>query len=277
MCDGNIPFNSDQEICSGRINWKSHISADCRDLIQKCLMLDPKKRCSLQDILKHKWMQGPTQKLGPHNLSIKKQQLNGIGKPNPEEQDFGTTQIATTSSNAEKTIDVHQRPATSIQEKQESTIVVEKTEEKAPEFDNEENLSRASSSQEVKQDEESDESDEEDEASILERNMKVMKEDVDRLFANNNTDMPLWWKLSITQAITEDSRNNNSNIISPIERKAPGFYCQKYRGGAGSDQNLPSSILYIGTPATKVNHPSSSLYGKDRSKGNKNSSWNGRS
>lgn len=283
MCDGNIPFNCDPEICSGKINWKSHVSTDCRDLIQKCLMLDPKKRCSLQDILKHKWMQGPIQNLGPHNLSMKKRPLNGMKTTNPEEQDFEIMQMAHASSppNAEELLHLeqekikhpqhvhpHQKLSTLRDSRKESVSKTSVEEKREAEVDIEKNRPCTSSSQEVEDANEAGENEqgveeEDNETAILGQEMQKMKADADKLFANNNLDMPLWWKMAIVQALDQDSQNNNPDLLSPTQHKVPGLYYQRHRDGAASDQNLPSAVLYEGAPVIKLEHPSTSFYGEE--------------
>ena len=46
-----------------------YVSADCRDLIQKCLQINPQERIKLEEILRHPWMEAamtedPTQRQG---------------------------------------------------------------------------------------------------------------------------------------------------------------------------------------------------------------------
>lgn len=282
----DIPFHHDHEICSGVINWKPTISADCRDLIQNCLTLDPKRRFSLDQILKHKWTQGPIRKLGPADLCMTKRPLNSAETTNPEEQDLEIMQMANmnngSSPNTDETYHLEQEKpkqqqltiVTPEKDCTSTTIVREST--LSPPLSKEDELERPSSSQSVERareasecsesgEESGDEENEKKSTEDLEEQMKRMREKAEALFVNNNSDlpeMPLWWKISISQAVSEDSRNNNADLLSPSQRKAPGFYYQTNR----SEQNLPSSVLYDGAPTIQLQHPSCS----------KNSSWNGK-
>ena len=162
----------------------------------------------------------------------------------------------------------HHRPSTS----QEKPKIEEET--KLP--------SRTSSSQEHEEktddetsDKEDDEENEEQADEVDEQEMKKLRANADRLFPNNNVQYPDWWKLSMSQAINEDTRNNNLDN----QRKTPGFYCQTHRSGAGSDQNLHSAVLFEGAPTIKLEHPYTSFYGEGSSRPSnvhKNPSWDGK-
>uniref|UniRef100_A0A914GTP7 Serine/threonine-protein kinase 1 n=1 Tax=Globodera rostochiensis TaxID=31243 RepID=A0A914GTP7_GLORO len=56
MVAGDIPFHRDHEICGGVIRWRRQVPTECKDLIMRCLEVDPGLRFSLQDILSHPWM-----------------------------------------------------------------------------------------------------------------------------------------------------------------------------------------------------------------------------
>ena len=51
-----------KQIMSGRYDfpspWWDNISADAKDLVKKLLVVDPKKRFTAEQVLKHKWIQG---------------------------------------------------------------------------------------------------------------------------------------------------------------------------------------------------------------------------
>ena len=55
MC-GDIPFESDQSICSGHLYFTTKVSQQCRDLIQQCLRVCPTERIGLHQIQNHPWM-----------------------------------------------------------------------------------------------------------------------------------------------------------------------------------------------------------------------------
>ncbi|CAJ0601903.1 unnamed protein product [Cylicocyclus nassatus] len=57
MVCGDIPFRKDSEICNGHLQWRNHISEECKDLIRQCLAREGNDRPSLEDILGHPWMQ----------------------------------------------------------------------------------------------------------------------------------------------------------------------------------------------------------------------------
>lgn len=56
MITGDIPFDQDQQIVRGRINYRIPISPEARDLIGSCLSYDPDMRPTLDDILSHPFM-----------------------------------------------------------------------------------------------------------------------------------------------------------------------------------------------------------------------------
>jgi len=56
MITGDIPFERDDQIVRGRINYRIHVSAEVRDLIGSCLTYDPAQRPTLNDILQHPFM-----------------------------------------------------------------------------------------------------------------------------------------------------------------------------------------------------------------------------
>jgi len=56
MITGDIPFENDQQILRGKLNYRTHVSSDARDLIDCCLTYDPDMRPTLNDILNHPFM-----------------------------------------------------------------------------------------------------------------------------------------------------------------------------------------------------------------------------
>jgi proto-oncogene serine/threonine-protein kinase Pim-3 len=56
MVCGDIPFEQDEQICSADIKFRTRVSADCRDLIVRCLQIQPAARIGLEDILLHPWL-----------------------------------------------------------------------------------------------------------------------------------------------------------------------------------------------------------------------------
>ena len=53
---GDIPFESDQAICSGRLHFPSRVSASCQDLVRSCLAVCPWDRLELAAIPLHPWV-----------------------------------------------------------------------------------------------------------------------------------------------------------------------------------------------------------------------------
>ena len=56
MVCGDIPFETDEQICNANITYRTRVSADCRDLIGSCLKINPSARIPLEKILSHPWM-----------------------------------------------------------------------------------------------------------------------------------------------------------------------------------------------------------------------------
>ena len=53
---GDVPFDNDKEICRAKPVFTRTLSSSLQDLIQSLLRLEPKRRPSLEEILKHPWM-----------------------------------------------------------------------------------------------------------------------------------------------------------------------------------------------------------------------------
>ena len=56
MVCGDIPFERDEQICCGKLEFSDHVSRPCRDLIRACLRVEQADRISLANILGHCWM-----------------------------------------------------------------------------------------------------------------------------------------------------------------------------------------------------------------------------
>ncbi len=56
MVCGDIPFETDEQIVNADLNFRIQVSAECKDLIQRCLKISPAARITIEDILKHPWM-----------------------------------------------------------------------------------------------------------------------------------------------------------------------------------------------------------------------------
>lgn len=84
MIAGDIPFHRDYEICSGQIRWRREVPEQCKDLIHKCLELDPEKRPTLEEILTHPWMNGEIRPLTAEDLAVKKIEKKNQAEPVPQ-------------------------------------------------------------------------------------------------------------------------------------------------------------------------------------------------
>merc|ERR550534_2036879 len=57
MVCGDIPFETDDEICNAQLHFRNKISISCQNLIRSCLRVCPKDRATLSDLLYHPWLQ----------------------------------------------------------------------------------------------------------------------------------------------------------------------------------------------------------------------------
>ncbi|KAK6008890.1 kinase domain protein [Ostertagia ostertagi] len=71
MVCGDIPFRKDSEICNGHLQWRNHLSEECKDLIRQCLAREGSDRPTFEEILEHPWMQVP-----PEGVGAAKNELN---------------------------------------------------------------------------------------------------------------------------------------------------------------------------------------------------------
>jgi len=53
---GDIPFQTDEAICSGKVHFLVRLSSSCQDLIRSCLTVCPWERITLHQIQQHPWM-----------------------------------------------------------------------------------------------------------------------------------------------------------------------------------------------------------------------------
>ena len=56
MVCGDIPFELDEQICTAEIHFRTRLSAECRDLIKRCLQIEPGRRIPLDQILSHPFL-----------------------------------------------------------------------------------------------------------------------------------------------------------------------------------------------------------------------------
>jgi len=56
MVCGDIPFETDEEICEAQLSFKSGVSETCQSLIRSCLRIRPRDRIQLEIILNDLWL-----------------------------------------------------------------------------------------------------------------------------------------------------------------------------------------------------------------------------
>merc|ERR1711936_1446531 len=56
MVCGDIPFETDEEICNAQLHFRNKVSLPCQNLIRSCLKVRPKDRLQLAEILNHPWL-----------------------------------------------------------------------------------------------------------------------------------------------------------------------------------------------------------------------------
>merc|ERR1712024_51686 len=72
MLCGDIPYTTDQEICSGKLIWPAQVSLShsARDLIARCLTVEPSERITLDNLLSHSFFNQHQIKLSTSSSSI---------------------------------------------------------------------------------------------------------------------------------------------------------------------------------------------------------------
>jgi len=59
MVCGDIPFESDEQICSAELRFRYRVSGECQDLVRQCLTVDTAARPSLAQLATHPWLNTP--------------------------------------------------------------------------------------------------------------------------------------------------------------------------------------------------------------------------
>lgn len=60
MVCGDIPFETDEQICRAELRFRVRLSLECQDIIRRCLKVSAEKRIRLEDILNHPWLKDPS-------------------------------------------------------------------------------------------------------------------------------------------------------------------------------------------------------------------------
>jgi serine/threonine protein kinase len=61
MVCGDVPFESDEQICVANLNFCNRVSTECQDLVRQCLQVETAKRASLSSVLCHPWLNTATE------------------------------------------------------------------------------------------------------------------------------------------------------------------------------------------------------------------------
>ena len=85
MVCGDIPFESDDQICNAELRFRYRVSPECQDLIRQCLTVDTNIRPSLTSLLAHPWLNNPLglEVVGPGGCPTASGSSGGPGLPIP--------------------------------------------------------------------------------------------------------------------------------------------------------------------------------------------------
>jgi len=103
MVCGDIPFESDQQICGAELKFRYRVSEPCKDLIRQCIKVTASERASLEEILAHPWLSPP--ELCEHTGEIILQSPRGLPIPGASVRGIvtGGTLNSVGSSNTSRT------------------------------------------------------------------------------------------------------------------------------------------------------------------------------
>jgi len=86
MLYGTVPFKASnmtelqRQICKGATTFKDEISPESINLLQAILEKDPKKRITIDQILRHPWMQNIPKNSKTITFNFFSKRIHGLGK-----------------------------------------------------------------------------------------------------------------------------------------------------------------------------------------------------
>ncbi|XP_043229010.1 serine/threonine-protein kinase pim-1-like isoform X3 [Amphibalanus amphitrite] len=72
MVCGNIPFEEDHQIIRAELAFRGGVSAEVRDLIRRCLCIRPQDRPSLEEVMRHPWMEAQLSSSPPTDIPTRR-------------------------------------------------------------------------------------------------------------------------------------------------------------------------------------------------------------
>ncbi|XP_037087068.1 serine/threonine-protein kinase pim-3-like isoform X2 [Pollicipes pollicipes] len=72
MVCGNIPFEEDHQIIRAEPAFRGSQSPEVRDLVRRCLSIRPEDRLSLQEVMRHPWMEASLPASPPTNIPVRR-------------------------------------------------------------------------------------------------------------------------------------------------------------------------------------------------------------
>ena len=113
MVCGDIPFETDEQICMAEVRFRYRVSAECQDLIRQCLRVDTESRATLSSIISHPWLNQVSLvqpgleglPIPPHNINNNHgESLNSVGSTTSSgERNPGSVESPTTNISAHVT------------------------------------------------------------------------------------------------------------------------------------------------------------------------------